>query len=76
MIENILEDCLNEFFLNQLYKYPESSTLPVNFTGSVAFGFKDVLQELCNRYEFKLGLVLKNPMEGLVKYHTSVQTNE
>lgn len=70
MVENILEDCLNDFFLNQLYKYSESVTLPVNFTGSIAFGFKDVLKELCNRYELKLGLVLKNPMEGLVKYHT------
>lgn len=70
MVENILEDCLNDFFSSQIYKYAESLTLPVNFTGSIAFSFKDVLQELCNRYELKLGLVLKNPMEGLVKHHT------
>lgn len=69
MIENILKDCLNNFFSNQLYKYAESYTLPVNFTGSVAFGCQDVLQELCDRYELNLGLVVKNPMEGLVKYH-------
>lgn len=73
MIENILEDALNDFFFNHLYKYSESWTLPVNFIGSIAFGFKDVLQELCNSYELDLGNVLKNPMEGLVKYHSNVE---
>jgi N-acetylglucosamine kinase-like BadF-type ATPase len=71
MVENIIEDGLNDFFFNHLYKYRESWTTPINFIGSVAFGFKDVLQDLCNSYELELGRVLKNPMEGLVKYHTS-----
>lgn len=71
MVENILEDGLNDFFFNHLYKYRESWTLPINFIGSIAYGFRDILQELCNTYELDLGNVLKNPMEGLVKYHTS-----
>jgi N-acetylglucosamine kinase-like BadF-type ATPase len=70
MIENIIEDGLNEFFFNHLCKYRETWTLPVSFAGSVAFGFKDVLQQLCNSYEFELGKVMKNPMEGLVEYHS------
>ena len=69
MIENIIEDGLNDFFFNHLCKYPEVWKLPVNFTGGVAFGFKDVLQHLCSSYEFELGTVMKNPMEGLVEYH-------
>lgn len=71
MVENILEDGLSDFFFNHLYKYRESWTLPINFIGSVAFGFRDVLQELCSSYQLELGDVLKNPMEGLVKYHTA-----
>ena len=70
MIENILEDGLNDFFFTHLSKYKETSTMPVSFVGGVASGFKDVLKELCNRYEFKLGKILKNPMEGLVEYHS------
>ncbi len=70
MVENIIEDGLNDFFFIHLCKYPEIWNLPVNFTGGVAFGFKDVLQHLCNSYEFELGKVMKNPMEGLVDYHT------
>lgn len=71
MIENILEDGLNDFFFNHLCKYRETWLLPIHFTGSIAHGFKDVLQELCDTYELELGRVLKNPMEGLVEFHTS-----
>jgi len=71
MIENIIEDGLNDFFFNHLCKYRETWKLPVSFVGSIAFGFKDVLQELCNAYEFELGKVLKNPMSGLIEYHSS-----
>ncbi len=70
MIENIIEDCLNDFFFTHLCKYKEVWSYPVNFVGSVAFGFKDVLQELCNSYEFELGKVLKKPMSGLIEYHS------
>lgn len=69
MIENIIEDGLNDFFFTHLYKYPESWNLPINFVGGVANQFKDVLSDLCNMYELKMGEVLKNPMLGLIKYH-------
>ena len=70
MIENIIEDCLNDFFFTHLCKYKETWTLPINFAGSVAFGFRDVLEELCRSYEFELGKILKKPMSGLIEYHS------
>jgi N-acetylglucosamine kinase-like BadF-type ATPase len=70
MIENIIEDGLNDFFFNHLCKYREIWQMPVNFVGGVAYGFRDVLQELCNAYEFQLGTVLKKPMSGLIEYHS------
>lgn len=69
MVENIIEDGLNDFFFQHLCKYNEVWKYPVSFVGSVADGFKDVLQQLCNAYEFELGTILKNPMQGLVKFH-------
>jgi len=71
MIENILEDGLNDFFFHHLCKYREIWKLPVSFVGSVAHGFKDVIQQLCASYEFELGKILKNPMQGLIAYHQS-----
>jgi glucosamine kinase len=69
MIENIIEDGLNDFFFQHLCKYAEIWKYPVSFAGSVAYGFQDVLKDLCRSYEFELGTILKNPMEGLVEYH-------
>jgi glucosamine kinase len=70
MIENIIEDSFNDFFFNHIYKYRESWTMPVHFIGSVAYGFRDILKEMCDAYELQLGRVLKHPMDGLVKYHS------
>jgi len=69
MIENILEDGLNAFFFHHLITYKESNMYPIHFTGSIAFGFKDVLQELCNHYHLTLGQVMKTPLKGLIQYH-------
>ncbi|HEY0679735.1 MAG TPA: N-acetylglucosamine kinase [Chitinophagaceae bacterium] len=71
MIENILEDGLNDFFFQHLCKYSESWKYPIHFVGGVSYGFRDVLEELCRSYEFELGRILKNPMEGLIEYHTN-----
>ena len=69
MIENIIEDGLNDFFFTHLYKYRESWILPIHFIGSIAFGFRDVLKDLCNTYELELGKIIKAPMQGLIDYH-------
>jgi N-acetylglucosamine kinase-like BadF-type ATPase len=69
MIENIIEDGLNDFFFTHLHKYSESLSVPVNFVGSIAFGFKDVVKDLCNTYKLEIGKILQKPMEGLIAYH-------
>jgi N-acetylglucosamine kinase-like BadF-type ATPase len=73
MIENIIEDGLNDFFFQHLCKYNEVWKYPVHFVGSVAYGFKDIIKELCQSYEFELGTILKNPMDGLIIYHQKNQ---
>jgi hypothetical protein len=69
MVENIIEDGLNDFFFNHIYKYRESWKYPLYFVGGIAYGFRDVLLEMATGYELEVGKILKNPMEGLVEYH-------
>ena len=69
MVENIIEDCLSDFFQHHILKYRESWKLPLYFTGSVAFEFKDVLATLCDQYELELGYIVKTPIDGLISYH-------
>lgn len=69
-VEEIIENGLNDFFTHHILQYNESLSYPVHFVGSVANGFKDVIHLLCSRYAIEPGTFLKEPMGGLVKYHT------
>ena len=69
MVENIIEDCLNDFFQHHILKFRMSWKQPIHFTGSVAWGFRDVVADLCHQYELELGRILQSPMEGLIEYH-------
>ncbi|HUX83617.1 MAG TPA: BadF/BadG/BcrA/BcrD ATPase family protein [Chitinophagaceae bacterium] len=69
MVENILEDGLHDFFYNHIYKYRESWKVPIHFAGTIAWMFRDVLEELCRVYELQFGRILRRPMDGLVLFH-------
>ena len=71
MVENIVEDCLNDFFHYHILKYRQSWKLPLYFTGSVSHEFQDVIKTLCNQYELEFGKIDKSPIENLIKYHRS-----
>ncbi|HSK12099.1 MAG TPA: hypothetical protein VK907_02735 [Phnomibacter sp.] len=69
MIENILEDGLSDFFMTHLYKYTETWSSPINFVGSIAWHFRDKLQEICASFELQLGKILQAPIDGLADFH-------
>lgn len=53
-------------FLNRnVANYAQSSTLSVNFTGSIAFVFKRLLEEVCYEHGFRLGKIEKEPIDLL-----------
>lgn len=71
MVENILEDGLNDFIHQHIYKYTEAWTSPLHFVGSVAYAYQDVLKELCQNYELELGKIIKDPVDGLALYYSN-----
>ena len=63
----IVEEFVRFFERNVcVYKRPE---LPVNFVGSIAWFFKSQLEEAACNSGFRIGCVLRSPMEGLLRYH-------
>ena len=70
MVENIIEDGLRSFFDQHLQVYPQRLKYPVHFVGGVAYHFRDKIAELCIDYGLSLGKVLKQPMAGMVTYHS------
>jgi N-acetylglucosamine kinase-like BadF-type ATPase len=69
MVENIIEDCLNDFFQRSILKYRESWKLPLYFSGSVAHIFSDIIISLCHQFELQPGTIMKSPVEGLIDFH-------
>lgn len=70
MIENIIEDGLHDFIFHHVYKFKESWQNTISFTGSIAFSFKEVLEDLCKNNQLKIGKITKNPLDGLIKFHS------
>lgn len=61
--------CFNEFIKAYVCRYDACETMEIGFVGSVAFHFSDLLKASLERHGLTMGTVLKNPMEGLLKYH-------
>ena len=68
-IDSLIRDGLNDFFRKNLLKYKNIEKQEIRFCGSIAFNFTGYLEVLCSKYKLNLGGVIKNPIEGLVKYH-------
>ena len=60
---------LSKFAEIHILCYENYSEVPVNFVGSVAYYFQDVLEEVGRKYNFTLGKIEKRPIEPLAMYH-------
>jgi len=66
---NLVTDAFRQFFKLIVTKYPEYKSYSFNAVGSVAYCFKPLLQPVVEEFGMKMGVILKAPMDGLVKYH-------
>ena len=64
---------LNEFksfFVRNVAQYDNYRNLSVGFVGSIAFHYRNVLEEAAAALDTTISIVLRTPMEGLVRYHS------
>lgn len=69
-IIELIRHCFDEYIEAFICRYEGCQTMKVCFVGSVAFHFKEVLKSCLDAHGLKMGEVLQNPMDGLVKFHT------
>lgn len=67
----VLTECFDSFFTQQIAKYSNSKHYKINLVGSVGYYYKAIIEEVAKKRGYQLGMVLKSPMEGLIEYHTS-----
>ncbi len=68
-IYDLVSNSFREFFINQVERYTDYKKLPLSFTGSVAFYFKDILKEVASEFDLSISKVLRTPIDALAEYH-------
>ncbi len=67
-IQNLIVYCFDELFKNHVVPYYIENQL-VSFVGSIAFYFQNELMNVARSHNILIHNVIKNPIDGLVKYH-------
>lgn len=70
-IRKMIVDSFKSFFEEQVLVYPEAKMYPLNFTGSVAHYYEDILREVVGELGLSMGFLVKKPIEKLVAYHVA-----
>lgn len=68
-IGHIIETSFDNFLFRNVTGY-DYARYPVNFIGSIAFVFKPYLEKSVKDCGMRMGVVMRGPIDGLVKYHT------
>ena len=70
-LQDIITSSFEDFIRRNILQYPESRILPVHFTGSIAYNFRNFLEDLLIKNKLKPGIITLSPMANLIKYHLS-----
>lgn len=65
----IVEEAFDTFFKNLVSKYPDYQKHTFNCIGSVAYNFRNVLEDTAKRYGMEVGKIIRSPIDDLVVYH-------
>lgn len=68
-IRNIVYSGFESFIKRNVMQY-DYMNYKVNFTGSVAYYYREILEEVCHNLGIILGKIDKNPIKGLTEYHS------
>lgn len=69
--KKIIYKGMKSFVKNYIKQFDNYQEVPVHFVGSIAFYLKDELEVTFEKYQIKLGNVLRRPIDGLIAYHVA-----
>lgn len=68
-IQKLAAEAFTELTKRHILKYEGCHHLPINFVGSVAHHFQDILKIVLDEHDLNLGIIIKKPIDKLVEYH-------
>jgi N-acetylglucosamine kinase-like BadF-type ATPase len=72
VVHQLIKECFDEFFRRHIYKYDNYQKLPINFVGSIAYHFREILEEVAKAHNCSVGLVVKAPVGKLIEFHSTL----
>lgn len=68
-IRNLVLGSFKSFFIRNISNYENYHEYPINFVGSIAHYYRDVLTEAAEATGCHIGKVVKAPLDGLIEFH-------
>lgn len=68
-VHALVLNSFKSFFVRNIQQYPGYKDLKVNFIGSIAYYYKEVLEQAAKECNCTVGTIIKSPMQGLIEFH-------
>lgn len=68
-IYSLIRKEFENFLTRNVSAYQGSRTLPISFTGGIAYNFADVLRQTGESHGYKIGRITAQPLDGLIDFH-------
>lgn len=72
-LERLVVVSFREFIERNLLQYDNIKQLPISFTGSIAYHFKEQLTQALSCYNLQPATINQAPMSGLIAYHNELK---
>ncbi|WP_167618099.1 hypothetical protein [Maribellus sediminis] len=69
-VRNLIKRNFSDFFVSNIKQYNGLQQHKVNFVGSVAYHYSELLEEVAIEKGIPLGKIIEKPMDGLELFHT------
>lgn len=74
--QNLVENSFDSFISRNVAQYPDFEKYPICFVGSVAFYFQNQLKKVLLKRNLIPGIILKEPLLNLLKFHLQNDNHE
>lgn len=71
VVHALVSDSFRAFFTRNVMAYTDYARYPVHFTGSIAYYYRQVLQETAADLGITIGRIEQEPISGLLAYHAA-----
>ena len=68
-VQDWLDEGFKAFLDVHVACFEGASGMPIHFVGSVAYHFQDALKKACADRGYRVGNIIKKPIDGLAQYH-------